>query len=160
MLLVVCSVTQSCPRHCDPMECSMPDFSELGNFPFYPYTFLIQRQDDQLRIGRLIFVVIVSALVVHLSEQITYPISQPNEEICCIVKTMVFPVVIYRCESWTIKEGWELKNCCFQTVVLEKTPKSPLDCKKIKPVQPVNPKGNQPWVFIGRTDAEGEAPLL
>ena len=49
------------------------------------------------------------------------------------------------------KEGWVLKNWCFWTVVLEKTLESPLDSKKIKPV---NPKGNQPWVFIGRIDAE------
>ena len=52
------------------------------------------------------------------------------------------------------KEGWELKNWCFQIVVLEKTLESPLDCKEIKPV---NPKENQPWIFIGRTDAEAEA---
>ena len=53
------------------------------------------------------------------------------------------------------KEGWGLKNWCFGTVVLEKTIQSPLNCKKIKPV---NLKGNQPWIFIGRTDAE--APKL
>ena len=55
------------------------------------------------------------------------------------------------------KEGWALKNWCFWTVVLEKTLESPLDCKDIKPV---NPKGNQPWILIGRTDAEAEAPVL
>ena len=55
------------------------------------------------------------------------------------------------------KEGWTLKNWCFWTVVLEKTLESPLDSKEIKPV---NPKGNQPWIFIGRTDAEAEAPIL
>ena len=54
------------------------------------------------------------------------------------------------------KEGWVLKNWCFQTVVLENTLESPLDCKEIKPV---NPKQNQPWIFIGRTDAEAEAPI-
>ena len=53
------------------------------------------------------------------------------------------------------KEGWEPKNWCFQTVMLEKTLESPLDCKEIKPV---NPKGNQPWIFIGRMNAE--APIL
>ena len=51
------------------------------------------------------------------------------------------------------EEGWALKNWCFWTVVLEKTLESPLDCKEIKAV---NPKGNQPWIFIGRTDAEAE----
>ena len=55
------------------------------------------------------------------------------------------------------KEVWMGKNWCFWTVVLEKTLESPLDCKKIQPVQP---KGNQSWVFIGRTDAEAETPIL
>ena len=55
------------------------------------------------------------------------------------------------------KEGWKQKNWCFWIVVLEKTPESPLKGKEIKPV---NPKGNQPWLFIGRTDAEAEAPKL
>ena len=55
------------------------------------------------------------------------------------------------------KESWTPKNWGFWTVVSHKTLKSPLDCKEIKPV---NPKGNQPWIFIGRTDAEAEAPVL
>ena len=55
------------------------------------------------------------------------------------------------------KENCELKNWCFWTVVLEKTLESPLDCKEI---QPVHPKGNQSYIFIGRTDAEAEAPIL
>ena len=55
------------------------------------------------------------------------------------------------------KENWALKNWCFWTVVLEKTLKSPLDCKEIKPV---NPKRNQSWIFIGRIDAEAEAPII
>ena len=55
------------------------------------------------------------------------------------------------------KESWMPKNWCFWTVVLEKTLESPLDCKKI---QPVHPKGDQSWIFIGRTDAETETPVL
>ena len=55
------------------------------------------------------------------------------------------------------KESWVLKNWCFWTVVLEKTLETPLESKEIKPV---NPKGNQPWIFIGKTDAEAEAPIL
>ena len=55
------------------------------------------------------------------------------------------------------KEVWASKNWCFWTVVLEKTLESPLDCKEIKAV---NPKGNQSWIFIGRIDAEAEAPIL
>ena len=72
-----------------------------------------------------------------------------------IVKAMVFPVVMYGCESWTIKnaEYWRIDT--FELWVLEKILESPLDCKEIKPV---NSKGNQPWIFIGRTDAE--APVL
>ena len=55
------------------------------------------------------------------------------------------------------KESWALKNWCFETMVLEKTLEGPLDCKEI---QPVHPKGDQSWVFIGRTDVEGETPVL
>ena len=55
------------------------------------------------------------------------------------------------------KEGWAPKNWCFSTVVLEQSFESPLDCKEI---QPVHPEGNQLWIFIGRTDAEAEAPIL
>ena len=69
-----------------------------------------------------------------------------------LVKAMVFPVVMYGCESWTIK-----KTERFSTVVLEKPLESPLDCKKI---QPVHPKGDQSWVFIGRTDAKAATPIL
>ena len=74
----------------------------------------------------------------------------------CLVKAMVFPVVMYGCESWS-EESWATKNWCFWTVVLEKTLESPLDCKEI---QPVHPKGDQSWVFIGRADAEAETPIL
>ena len=55
------------------------------------------------------------------------------------------------------ERSWALKNWCIWTVVLEKTLESPLDCKEI---QPVSPRGNQSWIFIGRTDAEAEAPIL
>ena len=55
------------------------------------------------------------------------------------------------------KESWAQKNWCFWTVVLEKTLESPLDSKEI---QPVHPKGNQSWIFMGRIDAEAEAPIL
>ena len=74
----------------------------------------------------------------------------------CLVKAMVFPVVMYGCESWTIKKAEHLLNC-FWTVVLEKTLESPLDCKEI---QPVHSKGDRSWVFIGSTDVEAETPIL
>ena len=72
-----------------------------------------------------------------------------------LVKAMVVPVVMYGCEL-DYKEIWVQKNWCFWTVVLEKTLESPVDFKKIKPVYL---KGNQCWIFIGRTDAEAEIPL-
>jgi len=74
-----------------------------------------------------------------------------------LVKVMVFLVVLYGYESWTTKESWVLKNWCFWTMVLEKALESPLDCKE---VNPVHPKGDQSWIFIGRTDAKAETPIL
>jgi len=67
-----------------------------------------------------------------------------------LVKAMAFPVVMYGCESWAIKKA-EHGRIDAWTVVLDKTLDSPLDCKEI---QPVHPKGNQSWIFTGRTDAE------
>ena len=72
----------------------------------------------------------------------------------CLVKAMVFPVVMWELDY---KESWAPKNWCFWTVVSEKTLESPLDCKEI---QPVCRKGDQSWVFIGRTDVEAEIPIL
>ena len=66
--------------------------------------------------------------------------------------SLLYPYCIHYC-----KEAWTPKNRCFQTVVLEKTLESTLDSKKIKPV---HPKGFQSWIFIGRTDADSEAPIL
>ena len=74
-----------------------------------------------------------------------------------IIKSMVFPVVMYGCESWTIKKAECWRVDAFWTVLLEKTLESPLDCKEIKPD---NPKGNQSWIFIGMTNVEAEAPIL
>ena len=71
-----------------------------------------------------------------------------------LVKAMVFPVWMWELDY---KESWAPKNWCFWTVVLEKTLKSPLDCKEI---QPVHPKGDQSWMFIGRADVEAETPIL
>ena len=71
-----------------------------------------------------------------------------------LLKDMVFPVVMYGCESWTIKKATHWR---IDAVVLEKTLESPLDCKEI---QPVHPKGDQSWVFIGITDIEAETPVL
>ena len=68
-----------------------------------------------------------------------------------------FSVVMYWMWELDYKENWVPKNWCFSTVVLEKALKSPLDCKEI---QPVHPKGDQSWVFTGRTDVEVETPIF
>ena len=75
----------------------------------------------------------------------------------CLIRVMVSPVVMYGMWELDHKECWTPKNWCFWTVVLEKILESSLDCKEIKPV---NPKGNQSWILIGRTDAQAEAPIL
>ena len=75
-----------------------------------------------------------------------------------VVKAMVFLVVMYGCESWTIKKAEYGKTDAFELrLSVEKTLESHLDCKEI---QPVHPKGDQSWVFIGRTDVEAETPIL
>ena len=75
----------------------------------------------------------------------------------CLVKALVFPVVMYGCWELNYKESWAPMSWFFWTVVLEETLESPLDSKEI---QSVHPKGNQSWIFIGRTDAEVETPIL
>ena len=70
---------------------------------------------------------------------------------------MVFPVVMYGCESWTVKKAERRRIDAFELWVLEKTLESPLDCKEI---QPVHSKGDQSWVFFGRNDAKPETPVL
>ena len=75
-----------------------------------------------------------------------------------IVKAMAFPVIMYWMWETEHKEGWVLKNWCLQILqVLEKSFENSLACKEIKSV---NPRGNQPWIFTGKTDAEAEAPIL
>ena len=74
-----------------------------------------------------------------------------------LVKAMVFPSSHVWMWELYYKESWVPKNWCFWTVVLGKTLESPLDCKEI---QPVHPKGSQSWIFIGRTDAEAQTPIL
>ena len=74
-----------------------------------------------------------------------------------LVKAMVFPVVMYGCESWTLKKAECRRIDSFELLVLEKTPESPLDCKDI---QPVHSEGDPPWDFFARNDAKAEAPVL
>ena len=90
----------------------------------------------------------------HIKKQITLPTK------VCLGKAMVLPLVLYGCESWTVKKAEHRKIDAFELwcwrrlLMLEK---SLLDCKEI---QPVHPKGDQSWVFIGRTDTEAKTPIL
>ena len=74
-----------------------------------------------------------------------------------LVKGMVFPVVMYECEGWTVKKAEHQRIDAFELWCWRRLLESPLDCKEI---QPVHPKGDQSWLFIGRTDAEAETPIL
>ena len=74
----------------------------------------------------------------------------------CLVKAMVFPVVMYGREHWSIKKAEHRRIDVFELWCWRRL-ESPLDCKEI---QPVHPKGNQSWVFIGRTDVEAETPII
>ena len=74
----------------------------------------------------------------------------------CLVKATVFPVVMYGCESWTVKKAKQRRIDAFELWCCRRL-ESPLDCKEI---QPVRPKGDQSWVFFGRTDAKAETPIL
>ena len=84
------------------------------------------------------------------SRDITLPTKVP------LVKAMVFPVVMYGCERWTVKKAEHQRIDALELhAVLEKTLENPLNCKEI---QPVHPKGDQSWVFFGRNDAKAETP--
>ena len=74
-----------------------------------------------------------------------------------LVKAMVFPVVMYGCESWTVKKAECQRIDVFELWCWRRLTESPLDCKEI---QPVHPKGDQSWVFFGRNDAKAETPVL
>ena len=74
-----------------------------------------------------------------------------------LVKAMVFPVVMYGCESWTVKKAEHQRIDAFELWCWKRLLKSPLDCKEILPV---HSKGDQSWVFTGRTDIETEIPIL
>ena len=75
----------------------------------------------------------------------------------CLVKTMVFPVVIYGCESWTVKKAECQRIDAFELWCWRRLLRVPLDYKEI---QPVHSEGDQPWDFFGRNDAKAEAPIL
>ena len=85
------------------------------------------------------------------SRDITFPIK------VCLVEAMVLLVVMYGCESWTVKKAERRRIDAFELWCWRRLLRVPLDCKEI---QPVHPKGDQSWVFTGRTDVEAEAPIL
>ena len=167
-----CFVAQLCPTLWDPMNCDLPGSSvhrilqarilewvaisfssrEVRNFIFGGSKITADGDCSHeikrhLPLGRKVMNNLNSILK---SRDITLPTKVRR------VKAMIFPVVMYGCEL-DYKESWALRNWCFWTVVLEKTLESPLDSKEI---QPVHPKGNQSWIFIGRTDAKAEIPIL
>ena len=114
----------------------------ITSWQIYGETMETVRIKRQLLLGRKAMTNLDS---IFKSRDITLPI------VVCIVKSYGFSSS--RAQMWELgkKKGWVPKNWCFWTVVLEKTLESPLDCKEI---QPVHPKGNHSWIFIGRTDAE------
>ena len=132
-------VAQSCPTLSDPMDCSPPGSSVYGIFQTRILEWgAIAFSDDKPR--------------QHIKKQRHYFTNKGlSSQSSCFSFSHVW--------IWELdhKEGWAPRNLCFWTVVLEKTLESPLDCKEI---QPVHPKGDQSWIFIGRTDAEAEAPIL
>ena len=138
------SVAQSCPTLCNPMNRSTPG---------HPVHHQLQEfiQTHFHRVGD--------------ATKPSHPLSSPFPPRQHIKKQRLYfankgpSSQSYGVWMWELvyKESWALKNWCFWTVVLEKTPESPLDCREI---QPVHPKGNQSWIFIGRTDAEAETPIL
>ena len=120
-----------------------------GNFYVYlMYIYFYHEIKRRLLLGRQVMTKLDS---IFKSRDITLPTKVHP------VKAMVFPVVMYGMWELDCEESWAPKNWCFWIVVLEKTLESPLNCKEI---QPVHPKGDQSWMFIGRTDTKAETPIL
>ena len=132
-------VTQSCPTLLDPMDCSLPGSSIHGIFQARVLEWVaIAFSNDQPR--------------QHIKKQTHYFANKaPSSQSYSFSSSHVWM------RELDYKESWALKNWCFWTVVLEKTLESPLDGKEI---QPVHPKGNQSWIFIGSTNAEVEIPIF
>ena len=131
-----------------PPEIASTNMTEIRKLLFSIFIWIIWFQLKDTVPGRKVMTKLESILK---SRDITLPIKVR------LIKAMVFPVVMYGCESWDYKKSWAPKNWCFWTVVLEKILESPSDCKEI---QPVYPKGNQSWIFIGRTYVEAETPIF
>jgi len=129
-------VAQSCPTLCDPMDCSLPGSSVHGIF--------------QARV--------LEWVAISFSRESSRPKDRTRVS---LIAGLRFTIWATREVTWMweldYKESWAPKNWCFWTVRLEKTLEGPLDYKEI---QPVNPKEDQSWMFIGRTDVEAETPIL
>ena len=135
-----CSVTEPCPTLSDPMDCSIPGSPVLHYLPEYAWYLKLapwRKSYDKPRQR-------IKKQRHHFADKV---LSSQSYD---------FSTSYVRMWKLEHKEGWALKNWHFWTMVLEKTRESPLDSKEI---QPVHPKGNQFWIFIGRTDAEAEAPI-
>ena len=131
-------VAQSCRTLSNPMDCSLPGSSVHGIF-----------QERILEWGDIAFSMTNLDSILK-SRDITLPTKGH------LVNAMVFPVVMYGCESWTVKKA-ERRRMMLLNCGVGKTLENPLDCKEI---QPVHPKGDQSRVFTGRTDAKAETPIL
>ena len=130
----VCLVTLLCPILCDIMDCSLPGSS----------------------VHRIFQAWILEWVAMPFSRGSSWPRDQTH--ISCIGRWMLYHWATRETQSVNYMDpNVNMKNWCFLSVMLEKTLESPLDWNKI---QPVNPKGTQPWIFTGRTDAEVEAPIL
>ena len=135
------SVTQSCPTLCNPMNRSTPGLPVHHRLPGFTQTHVHWVSD-----------------AIQPSHPLSSPSPAPNpSQHPYIWSKLWFSSSHVWMWELDYKESWVPKNWCFWTVVLEKTLESPLDCKEIPPI---HPKGNQSWIFFGRTAAEAEAPIL
>ena len=147
-------VTQSCLTLCDPMDCSQPGSSVHGIFQARVLQWVaisFFRGSSQPRNQTQVSLPVDRRSRQHVKKQRLHFVDKGlYSQSCSFSRSHVW--------MWQLdyKEGW-VPNWCFRNVVLKKTLESSLDSKEIKPV---NPKGNQPWIFTGRTDVKAEAPIL
>ena len=143
------------------MDCSMPGFPVLHSLPEFTQTH-VHWVSDAIQPSHLLLP--PSPPVPNLSQhQYLFQRICSLHQVAKVLEfqlqhqSQVFQVVMYGCDSWTIKKAEHWRTDAFELWCLEKTLESPLDCKEM---QPVHPKGDQSWVFIGRTDVEAETQLL
>ena len=129
---------QSCPTLCNPMDCSLRGTSVHGVF--------------QARVLERVAISFMTNLEHVLKSRDITLLTKVH-----LVKAMVFPVVMYGCESWAIKKAEHRRIDAFELWCWRRLLRVPLDCKEI---QPVHSKGHQPWDFFGRNDAKAETPVL